>query len=173
MVVMPPVAALVAVFLTVLAPAPPGAGEGAGTAFAAEGAGAAATGAEATGTAAARATVAVTAADADAAGRGDGYLTLLLEPVRTVPREPYLVVIEARPGNAPEAEAEPIGSVAFHPPPRDGDVGEFILTVPRRLLLRAADDGGLVVSVRLMPAAEGGRLTTSALRIAGASLRRP
>jgi hypothetical protein len=91
-------------------------------------------------------------------------LELSVSPENISPQEAYVVVVT--PVGAPEKQ---LGSFAFFPPPRPGEVRKFYVDVPTDALRKVSDNKGKVdLSVELVPVERGRAITSSTVRILSA-----
>ncbi|HEV7368205.1 hypothetical protein [Arenibaculum sp.] len=98
---------------------------------------------------------------ARAADAPSGILEVALTPERVVRSEPFLVSVTADAAGGPTRE---IASIAFFPPPREGETQRFLIDVSE-----LPESGKATLSVRLVPATDA-PLTRTRLRVEGLAL---
>lgn len=93
---------------------------------------------------------------------GRAALSVVLRPVRVIDAEPYLVDVYIQPldHGMPDGPGEQLDTIAFFPPPEEGQTRDFVLTIPERLA-----ESPLALAFRLVPAHPDIALQKSELRV--------
>lgn len=99
------------------------------------------------------------------------FLSLTVAPTKVDRKEGYLVAVYDSSADPASAEAKPLATFSFYPPPQVGKSVEFVAPLSADAIARRAGNGQLALLVTLLPVQEGAKLENSAVEIRSAHVK--